>query len=169
MDQSLDKKIEFKDKLISLYDKHKFKFYLVIFVIFLSVAIFLFLDENKKKNNKIMSEKYVQAGLLMSSGKAGEAQKLYENIILSKNKFYSLLSFNIILEKNLVKDKKKIIEYFNILESLNYSEENEELISLKKALYLLKQSDTETANSLLKKLIEEDSKFKSIAQEIISE
>ncbi len=85
MDQSLDKKIEIKDKLISLFNKHKFKFYLVIFIILLLAAIFLFLDENKKKNNKIISEKYVQAGLLMSSGKAEEAKKLYEDIILSKN------------------------------------------------------------------------------------
>jgi len=168
MDQSLDKKIEVKDKLISLYNRHKFKFYLVIFILFLAVATFLFLDENKKKNNKIISEKYVQAGLLMASGKAGEAQKLYEDIILSKNKFYSILSLNVILEKNLIEDKNQIIEYFEILENLNYSEESEELISLKKALYFLKQSDTETANDLLKKLIDKDSKFKSIAQEIIS-
>ena len=117
MDQSLDKKIEVKDKLISLYNKHKFKFYLVIFILLLAVAIFLFLDENKKKNNKITSEKYVQAGLLIASGKAGEAQKLYEDIILSKNKFYSILSLNVILEKNLVEDKSKVIEYFKILES----------------------------------------------------
>ena len=169
MEQSLDKKIEIKDKLISLYNKHKFKFYLIIFILLLAVVIFLFLDENKKKNNRITSEKYVQAGLLMASGKAGEAQKLYEDIILSKNKFYSILSLNVILEKNLVEDKNQIIEYFEILESLDYTEESEELISLKKALYFLKQSDTETANNLLKKLIDKDSKFKSIVQEIISE
>lgn len=169
MDQSLDKKIEFKDRLISLYNKHKFKLYFILATILLVVIIFLFLHENTKKINKISSEKYVKAGLLMVSGKEGEAKKLYEDIILSKNKFYSILSLNTILEKNLVEDKNKILEYFKILESLNYSDESEELISLKKALYLLKQSDYENANILLKKLIEKNSKFKSIAQEIISE
>ena len=35
------------------------------------------------------------------------AAKYYEEIILSKNKFYSVLALNAILEKELIKDKKR--------------------------------------------------------------
>ena len=37
---------------------------------------------------------------------------LFEEIILSKNKFYSILALNTILEKKLEKDKNKIIKIF---------------------------------------------------------
>ena len=48
----------------------------------------------------------------MSKNQNKEAKKYYENIILSKNKFYSLLALNTILEKNLIEDKKKNFNYF---------------------------------------------------------
>ena len=44
------------------------------------------------------------------------AQKIYEEIIISKNKFYSILSLNSIIEQNLIFDRDKILEYFEILE-----------------------------------------------------
>ena len=72
------------------------------------------------------------------------------------------------MEKDLEKDKNKILTYFEILEGLNYNEEKEDLITLKKALYLIKNSEIEDGNSLLKKLIEKESNFKSIAEEIIT-
>ena len=46
---------------------------------------------NEKKNN-LMSEKYIMAGLKINSGKKKEGANLLEEIILSKNKFYSILS-----------------------------------------------------------------------------
>ena len=68
-----------------------------------------------------------------------KCKKYYEEIILSKNKFYSLLALNTILEKNLINDKKKIIKYFLKLEKFNFSKEaNIDLIHFKKALYLIK-------------------------------
>jgi len=92
---------------------------------------------------------------------------MYEEIILSKNKFYSILSLNTILEKNLISDKSKILEYFKILESSSNTKENNDLIIFKKALFLIKVSDNETGRKLLNDLIEKDSKLKSIAEDLL--
>ena len=70
------------------------------------------------------------------------------------------------LEKNLSSDKQKILSYFAILEKLNLSDETEDIISFKKALYLIKSGDLINGNELLKKLIDKNSNLKSIAEEL---
>ena len=47
---------------------------------------------HEKKNNKLISEKYVQAGLYLASNDKEKAKDYYNDIILSKNKF--LLNFS---------------------------------------------------------------------------
>ena len=71
------------------------------------------------------------------------------------------------MEKNLEKDKEKIISYFKIIEGLNYSKEQRDLISFKKALYLMKQLDTDEAKEILQKLIDSESTLKNLAEEIL--
>ena len=46
-----------------------------------------------------------------------KAKILFEEIILTKNKFYSVLALNTIVEKNLILNEKKIIEYFETLKN----------------------------------------------------
>ena len=45
-----------------------------------------------------------------------KSKALFEDIILDKSEFYSILALNSILEKNLEKDNKKVLEYFDVLE-----------------------------------------------------
>ena len=52
-------------------------------------------------------------------------------------------------------------------EKMNHSEEKQDLISLKKALYLIKNSDVKAGKALLEKLIDKNSELKSIAEDII--
>ena len=115
----------------------------------------------------MISEKYVRAGLYLTSGDKTNSKILLEEIILSKNKFYSVLALNKILEKNLVEDKNKINEYFIILDTIKFNDENKDLIIFKKALYLIKNNETETGNKLLKKLIKKGSYLKPKIEEII--
>ena len=56
-----------------------------------------------------------------------------------------------------------ILNYFSILLNSIKSEEQKDLINLKKALYLIKNSDAKTGKSILEKLVNKDSTFKSIA------
>lgn len=167
MDQSLDKKIDLKARMHSFIKNHKFKFLFFISATFIFIICFFVIVENEKKKNILISEKYIRAGLLLSSGQNKDAITYYEDIIASKHKFYSILALNIILEKNLVTDNEKILEYFNELEKENYSEELKDLILFKKALYLFKRNDNETGKKILNFLINKNSNLKSVALQII--
>ena len=87
---------------------------------------------------------------------------------MSKNKFYSVLALGSILDNDLEKSKVKILDYFKIVEDMSLSKVQKDLLIFKKALYLIKTSEVEKGNELLKKLIEKDSKYKSLAQDFLN-
>ena len=122
----------------------------------------------KKKETNSISEKYIQVGLLLSSNENEKSKILLEEIILSKNKFYSILALNILLENNLENDKNKILNYFQIVEKSNKLKSYKDLIVFKKALYLIKNSEIEKGEKILNDLIDSDSSLKLIAAEILS-
>ena len=111
----------------------------------------------------------MQAGLFLASNKKDIARDLYEEIILSKNNFYSILALNTIIEKDLISSNEKILDYFKTLEETSLTKENYDLVILKKALYLIKTSDIEKGKNLLQILIDKNSNLKKIAQELIEE
>ena len=115
----------------------------------------------------MISDKFVQAGLFLANNQKVEAKQILEEIILSKNKFYSILSLNMIIEKELITDNSKVIEYFNIVEKSISNKERKDLLNFKKALYLIKTNEIQSGNSLLKRLVEKDSMFKSVAEELL--
>jgi hypothetical protein len=166
MDQNLNK-VEIKDKLISIFNANKAIVYsitVILVIILLSISYFKI---NYEKENNLIAEKYIKAGLYLAEVDKEKSKILYEEILLSKNKFYSVLALNTILENNLVNDKNKILEYFRTIEQLKISKEQQDLIKIKKALYLIKNSNTKNGNELLNNLIEENSKFKFLAEEIL--
>ena len=118
MSENIENKIELKDKLISYYNKNKIIFLIFFLIILIASTIFIFMEKNYEKKNNLISEKYIQAGLLLSSGNIEISKNIYEEIILSENKFYSILALNTILEKNLENDKNKVLNYFKILENI---------------------------------------------------
>ena len=166
MEQSLDKK-DLKAKLISIFIKNKIKIFSTISLIFFIFLIFFFNKEYGKKENILLSEKYVRADILLSEKQNEKAKNLFEEIILAGNSFYSILALNTLLEKNLVADKDKILEYFIIIENLNLQKDNTDLIKFKKALFLIKSKDTLRGKKILKNLIKENSKLKSISEELL--
>ncbi|MBD1138368.1 hypothetical protein IDH18_02070 [Pelagibacterales bacterium SAG-MED41] len=168
MDHSLEKKIDFKDKIVNFYNKNKLKILFLILILLSSVLFLLFIDFKKNNNNKIISEKYIQAGLYLESGDKEKAKNIYEDIILSKSKFYSILALNSIIEKNLETNEDKILNYFKTIENLNISKDKSDLIIFKKSLYIMKFSDYESGKKLLDKLIKKNSNLKAISEEIIS-
>ena len=167
MSDSLEK--ENKDKIIlSFIKKNKLKFFLVSATFFCVVLVFLYINESQKKKNILISEKFIKAGYLLSNNK-DEARKIYEEIILSKNNFYSLLALNTVIEKEIIDDKNKILEYFNILEKKNFSQKNIDLILFKKSLYLLKIEDYKSGKKILNNLINKNSNLKFLAEDVVLE
>ena len=168
MEENLENKIKFRDKLINLYDLNKKKFLLFIVILLFIFAAAISLKLQNEKKNILISEKYIQAGLYLTLDKKEKARVFYEEIILSKNKFYSILSLNNIIEKNLISDSNKILEYFAILESSS-SKEDKELIRLKKALYLIKISDEINGKKILKDIANNSTSLKTIAQDLLKD
>ena len=167
MDQNSENKLDFKDKIKNFYLLNKIKIYLLI-ISFLVVIIFLILLKfYNEKQNSIVAEKYVQAGISLTLENKEAAKLLLEEIIISENNFYSILALNTLIEKNLVTDNAKILKFFEILENSISTKEKKDLIKLKKALFLIKNSDIQNGHNLLKILIKENSNLKSIAQEIL--
>ena len=167
MENNLENKIELKDRIIFFYKKHKVKILLIILILLISIITTVIFKINFEKKNKLISEKYITAGLYIASNEIEKSKQIFEEIILSKNKFYSVLALNSILKKNLITDKKKILNYFGIVEKVIENKDQLELIKFKKALYLIKNSETDKGNKLIKSLIEKDSKYKKLFEELL--
>jgi hypothetical protein len=167
MEQNLEHKTELKDRLIEFYKRNKIKvFSLVILILFL-IATIIVVNVNYKKKNSIIGEKYIEAGLYLASGKKNKTTQLYEEIIFSKNKFYSILALNNMLENNLQTNENKILNYFETVENLKISKEQKQILLFKKALYLIKISKIQEGNNLLSEIIESKSNLSPLAKEIL--
>ena len=167
MDESIDKKPELKENLRIIFNRNKKKIILILTLIAIIPVAILMWNVNQNKKNLIISEKYIEAGLLLSKGNKQEAKILFEEIILSNNQFYSILALNSVLEKKLITDKEKILDYFQILEKKITNKKNIDLILFKKALFLIKEKDTEEGKIILERLVEKNSNLKTLSQEII--
>ena len=167
MDQNTEKKVEFKDKLKLFFIEQKFKIILFFSAFFLVLIIFSVMKINQDRQNIIISEKFIKANIYLSSENKEKSKKILEEIIKSKNKFYSILALNTILEKELENNEEKIINYFDTLQNVSIPPEQKDLLTLKKALYLLQISKTKEGKNLLKKLSNSDSYLKKISDQIL--
>ncbi len=167
MEQKLETKITFRDKIRNFYQFHKIKIIFLLIIILIISITAIFIEQKKEKNNILIAEKYVQAVLNLSQNKETEAKNLLIEIILSENKFYSILALNKIVDKNLIDNDDKILEYFNVVENFNLNEEDLDLLIYKKALFLLTISKKNEGKKLLERLIKKDSKFKKLAEDSI--
>ncbi len=168
MEENIEKKQELKSRLIHFFDKNKFKFFILISLIVIAIFALSLFQINVKKKNSLIAEKYIQAGIYLANKKNADATLIFEEIIESKNKFYSILSLNTILEKKLLTDKKKILLLFKKVEKIKTTKEQKDLIIFKKALFLINNSEFEEGKKLLQEIIDSQSGLKFLAEEIIS-
>ena len=57
------------------------------------------MNVSKEKKNLLISEKYIKAGVYLSLNDNDQSLKIFREIIMSKNNFYSPLSLYTIIEK----------------------------------------------------------------------
>ena len=112
-------------------NENKKKIISLVIILLVTIITFTLFKNNQKKQHLIASEKYIKAGIYLTSKEYNKA-KNYEEIILSGDKFYSILSLNNILEKNLENDNKKILSYFEKVEKNVSSENQNDLLMFKK-------------------------------------
>ncbi len=166
MNPNLDNNLT-KNKFSNFYINNKFKIFSFLIILFIVFISYIFLNISGEKKNNSVAEKYIQAGVFLASGNKEKSFELFEEVILSKNKFYSILALNTILDNDKNLEEKKILNYFEIVEDSVKTKDQKDLIIFKKALFFFKNSKDKIGEELLKSLIEDKSKFTSLAQEIL--
>ena len=161
----IDKK-DFSEK-ISIFFKEKQRVILITFVTIIGIILaFLTLNYYQNMENEEISEKFIKAGIHLSSEEKNKSKNILIEIVNSENKFYSILALNTIIENDLEERSNEILKLFEIVENLKIDKEQLNLIKLKKALYLIKISKNEEGNTLLNEIISENSIWKDAALEI---
>tara|TARA_B100001559_G_scaffold188283_1_gene157529 strand:- start:4583 stop:5083 length:501 start_codon:yes stop_codon:yes gene_type:complete len=161
-----EEKINSTTKIQNFFKNNK---KIIVIIFFLAVLIFIsaaYYNKHQSSKNEKISEKFIQAEILLSLKKKDESKKIYTEIVLSKNKFYSLLALNEIIDNNLEESSDKILRLFDIVEKIKVEKEQKNLFKLKKALYLMKASKNDEGKKLLDEIISDNSIWKEAASEI---
>tara|TARA_B100000959_G_C14636367_1_gene482393 strand:- start:78 stop:581 length:504 start_codon:yes stop_codon:yes gene_type:complete len=161
-----EKEINSLEKIENFVRKNKNILLIILtLIIFFLIGISYFNYYQQSKNEKV-SEKFVQAGIYLSLNQKEKSKKIYKEIITSKNKFYSLLALNNIIDNDLEQNNEEVLELFNIVENTKIEKEQKNLVKLKKALYLIKISKDNEGEKLLNEITSDNSIWKETAYEI---
>jgi hypothetical protein len=154
------------EKSVNILKKKKKLLFSILFIIIAILSVIIFLNYYQNNQNEKISEQYIKAGIHLSSKDNEKSKLIYKEIIFSKNKFYSILALNNIIENNLEENSDEILKLFEIIENINITTEQKNLVKLKKALYFKKISRDTDGNKLLKEIIADNSIWKEAAMEI---
>ena len=144
----------------------KYKKALIYFLASLATAfiVYLFLDYYKKKNNINISEKYNSAMILLSNEKKNQSKKMLINVIEAKNKFYSPLALNTIIDKNLETSKTEVLKYFDLVDKIRGLEKDKkELFKLKRAIFISEDGNENEILQILNPIINSKSIWRTSA------
>ena len=84
MDQDTESKLDFKNKLINFYKLNKVKVYISIIILLITLVIVSFMNYQSERKNKLIAERYVQAGLFLASNKKDNARDIYEDATMNR-------------------------------------------------------------------------------------
>ena len=134
-------------------------FFLLLFSIF-SIFSWMKYDANIKKQN--LSEDFIKAKIFISEKKFVEANNILKDIVNQKDSTYSVLSLYLIINKDLEKDEKLVIKYFDEILSIKaLKKEDLNLIKLKKAIYISRYEKEGDLLDLLNPIINSESFWKA--------
>ena len=166
MEDNIVDKSDLIQKIGNIVKKQKKLMLSILLIIIVVLSAIIFLNYYQNNQNEKISEKYIKAGIYLSSKNKEQSKLIYKEIILSKNKFYSILALNNIIENDLEENSDEILKLFKIIENVNIRKEQKNLVKLKKALYFKKILRDKEGNKLLKEIIAENSIWKEAAIEI---
>tara|TARA_B100000945_G_C20123025_1_gene475722 strand:+ start:41 stop:655 length:615 start_codon:yes stop_codon:yes gene_type:complete len=154
---------EFPEKKFLNFIKSNSKiFTYIISIFFIILAVSLWMSYDSKKEKKIISEDFTRAKISLERNNKDKATLILKNIIEKKDTIYSSLSLFLLIDQNLVEDKQLILEYFdNIISNGDYSQEDVNLLKLKKAIYISDIKDEQEMLKLLNPIIKSDSVWKN--------
>ena len=166
MEDEIINKSNLTEKTINIFKEKKKILFLILFIIITILSLIIYFNYYQSNKNEKISEKYIKAGIYLASKDKEKSKLLYREVVFSKNKFYSILALNNIIENDLEEDSSEILKFFKIVENIKADKEKRNLIKLKKALYLMKISKDTEGRVLLKEIIKDNSIWKNTAIQI---
>ena len=157
-----------KFNLSDFFKENKSKFILIISLVIISVFITIIFKEYKKKQITKIAEKYNTAKILVEKNNIDESLKLLKEVLLSNNNFYSPSALNLIIDNNMIKDKKLVIDYFEkIITDSGIDKDTKNLFIFKKIMYIGDEiSEIELLNAL-NPIIQSDSLYKNTVTDYV--
>ena len=155
-DQNLDTK---ENKFKSFFLANQKKIFLLILTVIITFFGFFSYNYYKDVQNIKVSEKFNSALIKISKNKKIQIHDQLIEIIEEKNKFYSPMALNLIIDKNIEIKDEEIINLFNTVLSISdIDKSDKDLFKIKKALFLSKENkNEEEILKLLKPIINSDS------------
>ena len=158
------------EKIKNFFNKNKKKIIILISIIILAIfGYFIYEDFNKKSKIKLANRYNIAKVDFISGNKAMVANELV-SIVHVKDRTYSPLALYFLIDNNIIDDRNKINELFDIVINETILEkEIKNLLIYKKALF---NSDFESENNLLtilKPIINSNSIWKSHALYLMAE
>ena len=138
---------------------------IVIIIISLGGITYLIFDINNKNKKIKISERFIEAKILINEGDYKDSLVILDNLIMEKDNIYSPLSLFLIIDRNLEQDSKTLIKYFDsVLSIKKIDKEDLNLLKLKKAIFISESSKEKELLDLLNPIINSSSiwKFDSI-------
>ena len=121
-----------------------------IFLLLVLISFYSWFEYKEDIKKKNLSEKFIEAKIMLSQKKNDQALNILKNIIEEEDNTYSVLSLYLIIDQNLEKNDKKIINYFDkILSNSNLENEDLDLVKFKKAIFISSYSDEKEMLDLL--------------------
>ena len=158
------------EKIKNFFNKNKKKIIISISVIILAIfGYFIYEDFNKKSKIKLANRYNIAKVDFISGNKTMVANELV-SIVHVKDRTYSPLALYFLIDNNIIDDRNKINELFDIvIDETILEKEIKNLLIYKKALF---NSDFESENNLLtilKPIINSNSIWKSHALYLMAE
>ena len=125
-----------KSKIKKFYESNKILIFSTILVLILALASVSFYSEFKEKKKTLLADNYIEAKVYLENGDKIIAKDILKTIIFANNSTYSTLSLFLILNENLIVDRKELSHLFNhVLKNNKFEKEVQNLIIFKKALF----------------------------------
>ena len=158
---TIQKNLTNKERIINFYNNNKLLIYSSLFVLLtIIISIFLYL-EIKETNKEKLANNYIEAKISIENGNQEQASKILKDIIFEDESTYSALSLFLILDENLIKDRKEVMSLFDhLLKNNKFDNEIRNLIIFKKGLFESNNTDEQKLLNSVNSIISSESFWK---------
>jgi len=161
---------ENKKKLLLSFKNHYKKFLFLLLMIILGISGFFYAKYISEKKNIELSENFNRAKILINNDEKNKSKEILLEIVDKKNEFYSPLSLYLIIEEELIKDSDSVKKLFDkLLKIKGLDKDSKNLISFKKALFIIDEANEQEILSILNPIINSDSIWRNDSINLIAE